>query len=129
MTAQTAAGPGPGQPATPPRRGKLYSVDLAGLAGVEPKTISHYNSIATGNRAAGRTRPRDLPAPDGYDPNPAGGPALPWWRPATVRPWLATRHNPGRARKDGRSPVPPGTRLGRPPRRPGPKPQDRSTTD
>jgi hypothetical protein len=109
---------------------KLYFADVARLAGVAEVSIARYHTVsqASRNRAAagqpGRPPgPRDMPPPDGldYPPGRTSGSRSPWWSPATIAPWLAVRQGPGHPRADGAKPAPAGSRLGRPPRKPGPK--------
>jgi hypothetical protein len=116
---------------------RLYVPDVARLTGLRETTITRYHFDAAHRRAAGQSRgDRDLPPPDAFDPGTktlpgarhTGGPPRAWWHPGTLVPWIKARHAPGHARNDGRSPAPPGSRLGRPPLTPGPK-RKRPDTD
>jgi hypothetical protein len=98
---------------------KLYVADLAAAARVQPQTIIQYNWDASRRRNAGRPRPRDLPKPTDHDPNPRGGPPLPWWSPATAAAWLAIRQIAGHPAADG---SPPQRRKAHPGKT-GPKPR------
>jgi hypothetical protein len=102
---------------------RLFTEDLAAVAGVSVPSIYKYNSEAARKRREHRPGPRDLPAPDGYKPREPGqrGALAPWWDPETVRPWLAARWNPGKPPKTGGSPGIRKTDRDKP----GPKPRTR----
>jgi hypothetical protein len=96
----------------------LFAPALAKAARVDPRTITQYLWAGEKNRRDGQPRPRDLPAPDGYLPDPRGGKPLPWWRPDTAAPWLAARQGPGRPPKAGGKPRARTPRRARPGRTP-----------
>jgi hypothetical protein len=100
----------------------LWAEDVAARAGVNPKTINRYNSVAAANRDRGAAAPRDLPCPDGWEPNPRGGPPHPWWYPATIEAWLRLRQISGRPPAGGGKPKPRKKIRGKP----GPKPRRRT---
>jgi hypothetical protein len=98
---------------------KLYVADLAKVARVKPQTIIQYHWDAERRLRAGESRPRDLPQPTGYTPNPKGGPPKPWWSPAAAAAWLAVRQPSGHPRADGGKP----RRLKTDRQKTGPKPR------
>ena len=60
---------------------QLTTADVARLAGITPESVRTY------------LRRRTIPAPDGH----LG--VTPWWRPATIEAWLASRPKRGRPKK------------------------------
>lgn len=102
----------------------LYVPDVAELAGVTEPTIWRYNSVAEANRAAGTPGPRDLPRA-AREANPRGGRPLLKWRGRDIEAWLEVRQGPGKPPEDGSKPAPAGSKLGRAPRKPGPKARPR----
>jgi hypothetical protein len=105
----------------------LYAADVARLAGVTVQTIWRYNSVAEANREAGTPGPRDLPKAF-REPNPRGGRPRLKWRGRDIEAWLEVRQGPGKPPADGSRPAPAGSKLGRAPRKPGPKPRTTART-
>lgn len=60
----------------------LTTAEVAAVLELNPQTV--YTYVSRGS----------FPAPDGY----LG--ATPWWRPATVEEWQASRRAPGRPKKE-----------------------------
>lgn len=134
------------EPGTPAPR-KLFPADVGALCDppLSGDTISRYHSkarvareraarIAAGtatqaDRDGPQPGPRDMPPPDDHEVPPTrqrrSGPPAPYWlENGPIAAWLAARHHPGHPRTDGQSPAPPGSQLGRPPLKFGPKPKE-----
>jgi predicted DNA-binding transcriptional regulator AlpA len=78
--------------AVPGRR--LFVEDVAERTGLSKRTLYGYNSAATNRRRRRKTRPWDLPPPDGHERRKHGPPS-PWWHEATIDAWQGKRLPPG----------------------------------
>lgn len=89
-TATTDPVTSPAPAAQDERGAKLFIEDVADVTGLARRTLWSYNSDAASRRRARKSRPSDLPAPDGHSRR-RHGPPSPWWYQATIDAWQPRR--------------------------------------